>query len=251
MLLAVVAYTGHSATALAATSAEPAGGPAVAVTATFSPDRLGAATAVSFDVKIDPPAATGPIPLADVQVSYPLSLGLATSGLGLEACEPAVLEIEGTDACPPDSKMGAGSAVVEVPFGSDIVAEHVSLDIYAAPSSDGYIHLAILAHGLHPVVAQVVLSGVLLPGLLEISIPPITGVPGVYASVVDVQATVGGRLTYYEHARGRTIAYRPRGIGLPDSCPHGGFKLGARLAFTDGQRSRAGTTVPCPALHIG
>jgi hypothetical protein len=250
-VLATVACADHSATALAQTSTGTAGGPAVAVSAMFSPERLGAATAVSFDVKISPPAATGPIPLAAVQVSYPLSLGLATSGLGLETCEPAALQIEGPSVCPADSKMGEGSAVVEVPFGSDIVAEHVVLGIFAAPSSDGYIHLAILAHGLHPVVAQVVLSGVMLPGLLEISIPPITGVPGVYASVVDVQATVGGALTYYEHARGRTVAYRPKGIGLPDSCPRGGFKLGANLAFSDGERSRAGTTVPCPEPRAG
>ncbi|HKH79262.1 MAG TPA: hypothetical protein VK272_04450 [Solirubrobacteraceae bacterium] len=246
-LLAAGACAWSSATARAQASAEATGGPAVVLTAAFSPDRLGAATAISFGVRIDPPAETGPVPLAGMEVSYPTNLGLATSGLGLEACDPGALEVEGPSACPPDSKMGRGSAVVEVPFGPNIVTESVTLDIYAAPSSDGYLHLAILAHGSQPVVAQIVLSGVLLPGRLEISVPPIVGVPGApYAAVVDMHATLGGALTYYEHARGRTIAYRPKGIGLPDSCPRGGFKLGASLAFTDGQSSAAGTVVPCP-----
>jgi len=197
-------------------------------------------------VKIDPPTATGPVPLAGVQVSYPTDLGLATSGLGLEACDPGALEAEGPRACPPDSKMGQGSELVAIPFGSDVVRESVALGIYAAPSSDGYLHLAVLAESAEPVIARIVLSGVLFPGLLEISIPPIMGVPGVYAAVVDIHARLGGALTYYQHAHGRTIAYRPRGIGLPDSCPSGGFKLGASLAFTDGERSAAATVVPCP-----
>jgi hypothetical protein len=218
------------------------------LTAAFSPERLGAATAISFKVKIDPPAETIPLPLTGVEVSYPADLGLATSGLGLEACNPGALESEGPSACPPDSKMGGGNAVVEVPFGPLVRSESVALGIYAAPSGDGYLHLAILAHGSTPVIAQVVLNAVLTPGRLAISIPPIATLPDApYATLVEMHATIGGALTYYEHTHGHTVAYRPKGIGLPDSCPRGGFKLGASLAFTDGQRSAAATVIPCPA----
>lgn len=228
-------------------SPQVAAGPSVILTAVFSPERLGAATALSFAVRIDPPAETGPVPLTGVEVSYPADLGLATSGLGLEACDPVALEIDGPSACPADSKMGQGSALVEVPFGSDVVPENVTLSIYATPSSDGYLHLAILALGARPLIAQIVLTAVLVPGQLKISIPPIVTVPGApYAAVVDVHATIGGALTYYEHAHGRTIAYRPKGIGLPDTCPRGGFKLGANLAFTDARSSTAGAVIPCP-----
>ena len=56
-------------------------------------------------------------------------------------------------------------------------------------------------------------------------------------------------LTYYERVHGRTVAYRPQGIGLPDSCPRGGWKLAARFTFIDGSASRARTAVRCPARH--
>ncbi len=217
------------------------------LTAAFRPERLGAATSISFSIRIDPTAQAGPLPLSSAEVSYPTDLGLATSGLGLEACDPHTLETEGPEACPPNAKMGAGNALVDVQFGPEIVPEDVGLDIYASPSSDGYLHLAILARGWEPVIAQIVISAVLLPGRLQIVIPPIATLPlAPYAAVVDLHATIGGALTYYERAHGRTIAYRPRGIGLPDTCPRGGFRLATSLGFTDGQRSTGATVIPCP-----
>lgn len=217
------------------------------MSATFAPKHLGAPTTVSFAASIDPPVASGPLPLSAVVVNYPSDLGLATSGLGVATCEPGALEAQGPEACPPDSKMGQGSALVEVPFGLDIVNETVALDLYAAPSSDGYVHLAILAHGSTPVIASVMLAGVLYPGRLQITIPPIASLPGApYVSLVSMRASLGGALTYYEQVHGRTVAYRPAGIGLPEHCPHGGWKLAASFTFADGQSSRARTAVACP-----
>ena len=185
-----------------------------------------------------------------MSVAYPSDLGLATSGLGLEACDPNALEANGPEACPPDSKMGAGSALVEVPFGPEIVQETVTLGLYAAPSSDGYIHLAILAHGAEPVIASVVLGGVLHPGQLQITVPPIASLPGAPdVALVSMHASLGGALTYYERVGRRLVAYHPRGIGLPASCPRGGWRLSAGFSFTDGQVSRASTAVPRPPGH--
>jgi hypothetical protein len=217
------------------------------LSAAFSPKQLGAPTTVSFAVNIDPPAVTGPIPLSAVSVTYPSNLGLATSGLGLAACEPAALELQGAPACPADSKMGQGSATVEVPFGPVMVKETVALSLYAAPSSDGYVHLAILAYGSEPVRALVVLSAVVHPGRLDITVPPIASLPGApYIALISLRASLGGALTYYEHVHGHTVAYRPRGIGLPSSCPRGGWKLSAGFTFSNGQSARARTAVPCP-----
>ena len=217
------------------------------MSAAFTPDRLGAASTVTIAIAIDPQPAAQALPLSAIGLSFPADLGFATSGLGLAACSPPALEAEGPGVCPPDSKMGAGSATVEVAFGPDIVHENVSLELYAVPSSDGYVHLAILALGQEPVIASIVMSAVLLPGHLEVSVPPIEGLPGApNVSLVKMRASLGGALTYYEHAHGRTVAYQPKGIGLPDSCPHGGWKLGASFAFTDGQSSQARTAVPCP-----
>lgn len=143
--------------------------------------------------------------------------------------------------------MGQGSALIVVPFGSQRVSERVALDIFAAPSDDGYVHLAILAAGERPIQALIVLTAIVLPGRLRIALPPVPTLPGApYAALVEMNATLGGPLTYYERVHGRIVAYRPRGIGLPDSCPRGGWGFDARLSFADGQLSRARTTVPCP-----
>lgn len=187
------------------------------------------------------------MPVSQIEVGYPESLGLATSGLGLAACEPAAIEALGGEACPSNSKMGQGSALVEVPFGPETVGETVAVAFYAAPSTDGRLHLVIWVHGQHPVLASLVMSGVLLPGHLQITVPPIVGVAGgPDVSLVSMRASIGGALTYYERVHGTQVAYRPRGIGLPDSCPRGGWRLAARFAFIDGTRSGAATVVPCP-----
>ncbi len=238
--------------ALAALSAPAASaatrGPTATVSAAFRPKRLGAATTVSFAVRIDPPAqSAASSPVSSVVIDYPSNLGLATSGLGLEACDPAALELQGPDACPANSKLGEGSAVVEVPFGPALVSERAELEIYAIPSSDGYLHIGILAEGSTPVIGDVVLPGVLAAGQLRITVPPIASLPAApYVELVRMQATLGGDLTYYESRGGRTIAYRPRGIGLPDSCPRSGWRLGASFRFMNGQRASAQTAIACP-----
>jgi hypothetical protein len=144
--------------------------------------------------------------------------------------------------------MGQGSALVEVPFGPETVSEVVAVAFYAAPSTDGRLHLVIWVHGQHPVIASLVMTGVLLPGRLQIIVPPIVGVAGgPDVSLVSLRASIGGALTYYERVRGKLVAYRPRGIGLPDSCPRGGWRLVASFVFIDGTHSSAKTGVPCPA----
>lgn len=217
------------------------------ISARFDPEHLGAATAVSFAFNIagDGPA---PSPLLRVQLAYPGNLGFATSGLGLAACTPQILELTGTRGCPADSVMGRGSAIVEIPIGLELVRERVSLTLLAAPSTDGYLHLLIYADGKTPVTGQVMLSGTLLPGRLEITVPPIPSLPASpYVAVAHMSITLGGPLTYYERRHGRSVAYHPPGVSLPDRCPHGGFPFGASFAFMDGTRSRAATAVACPA----
>ena len=70
-----------------------------------------------------------------LELQLPANLGLATSGLGLATCEPAMLLEQGAAACPSDSRMGGGEATVGVRFGPEIVLEHVTLAMFAAPLS--------------------------------------------------------------------------------------------------------------------
>jgi hypothetical protein len=220
--------------------------PNAKMTAAFTPERLGAPTTLisSFHVvwsERRPPVLVG------AQLAYPRNLGLATSGLGLAACDPALLEENGPEACPANSRMGSGSALVEVPIGGNLYKENVQLTLVAGPSPDGYLHLLASAVGATPVAALVVLYAELLPGRLSITVPPIPTLPeGPYVALVAMHLTIGGRLTYYERVRGRNVAYHPAGIRLPPSCPRGGFPFGATFAFLDGRHASAHTSVACP-----
>jgi hypothetical protein len=252
VLIVVVLIAGACSWLSPTATAEPVkqlgGGPDARLTAAFRPKRLGAPTTVAFAITIGQQAQVVPAPVSQIEVGYPETFGLATSGLGLAACAPAALEAEQAQACPANSKIGQGSALVEVPFGPAVVPENVSLEIYAAPSTDGRLHLAILVYGKKPVLATLVMTGVLLPGRLQITVPPIVGIAGgPDVSLVKLDASIGGALTYYEHIGGRMVPYQPRGIGLPDRCPAGGWRLAASFAFIDGTRSRAKTVVPCPS----
>jgi hypothetical protein len=221
--------------------------PSATLSAAFDPKRLGAATRITFALGITPSSHKAPPPLSTVDLSYPSDLGFATSGLGLASCDVTALQVFGPSACPANSQMGGGTAVAEVAFGPELVEEKVTLGLYAGPSPDGYLHLVIVVSGKTPVLALVVLTAVLLPGHMQISLPPVPGLPGgPNVSFASMKATLGGALTYYERSHGRSIPYRPKGIGLPDHCPHGGWKLGGSLIFVTGQRSHAETAISCP-----
>jgi hypothetical protein len=216
------------------------------ISARFNPERLAAPTTISFGFRI---ASGGqpPAPLQGVEVTYPPTLGFATSGLGVAACPPEALEALGPAVCPPNSRMGSGSALVEIRIGPELVEETVALTLFAGPSPDGYVHLLAYAAGKNPVIAEVLLTGVLRRGRVDIVVPPIPGLPEApYVAVGRMQLTLGGNLTYYEQAGSRRVAYHPPGVGLPSICPKTGFRFGARFAFLDGSHASARTAVPCP-----
>jgi hypothetical protein len=219
---------------------------AARMSARFTPERLGAPTTVSLGFQI---TAGGRVPsaLRSMQLGYPANLGLATSGLGLASCSPSALQAVGVQVCPPDSRMGSGSALVEVPLGPEIVKENVTVALFAGPSTDGRLHVLVYVTGAAPVEAQLLFYGMLTAGHLGVLVPPIPSLPAAAdVAVVQMHVTLGGHLTYYERVHGRNVAYQPPGMGLPGSCPRGGFPFVATFAFADGSGARADTTVPCP-----
>jgi hypothetical protein len=216
------------------------------ISAVLAPERLGSATTLTFGFAISD-AGRAPPALSEIDVGYPSNLGFATSGLGVAPCPTAQLEALGQQVCPANSRMGHGQAEVEIPIGPEVVHERVAIEVFAGPSPDGYLHVLAYVVGLFPIEAQVVLSGVLLPGHLAIVMPPIPSLPfGPYVAVSYMRLVLGGHLTYYEQVAGRNVAYHPAGVGLPRTCPHGGFPFTASFAFIDGRHSSATTAVPCP-----
>jgi hypothetical protein len=214
--------------------------------AALTPERLGAPTTISAGFQLawsepQPPVLTG------VQLAYPPNLGFATSGLGLAACNPALLEEDGPAVCPANSLMGSGSALVEIPIAGALHRETVHLTLVAGPSSNGYLQVLVAVIGKEPVSAVVVISAELVAGDLDITIPPIPTFPEApYVSLVQMHLQLGGDLTYSEQIHGRSVPYHPAGIRLPPSCPRGGFPFAATLMFLNGVRARAHTRVACP-----
>lgn len=237
------------AVALAASAACAAGAlaaQAASISAALSPGRLGHPSALSLGFEIKRVGGGLPSPLTAIDFRYPAQLGLATSGLGVASCPPHALSLKGPKACPPDSIMGYGSALARFQVSPEVSEERAAITLVAGPSQGGYLHLLISATGTYPVAARIVMSTLLLPGHLRVSVPLVPGIPeGPDVAVVRVRATIGGHLTYYRRAHGRTIAYRPPGVVLPRRCPRGGFRFSAAFSFQDGSSAQAHTVVRC------
>ncbi len=223
----------------------------------FAPYRLGATTTIVLGLHIQ--AASGQIPsaLTEIEVRYPQSLGFDLSGLGQDVCSPAMLEESGAGGCPANSIIGHGNATAELRFGAQLVTENASLTIARAPDKEGHISLLLYANGPSPVNTQILSPAQLLPtgppfgGRLNMQIPVIPSVPGAAdVAIIALEVTIGPQgLTYYEHLQGSTLAYTPKGILLPNTCPHGGFPFAATFTFLDGSHPEARTTLPCPSTR--
>jgi hypothetical protein len=228
--------------------------PTVTLHAALTPDRLGGRTTIHFGFVIATPAGQLPSPPRVIDLLYPASLGIATSGLGLATCRAALLEADGPPGCPPDSVIGYGSGLVEVPFGPEILQEYARTTTFVAPVQEGHLGLLFYADGESPVYAQLVFPGLVLPapapfgGDLNTNLPLVPTVPEAPdAALVKLSTTFGpSHVTYYEYVKGRSIPYHPRGIRLPRTCPGDGFHFAAEFVFEDGAHASARATVPCP-----
>ena len=251
-LLACASLAGAGA---GAASAVAAGVPEQAsLSAGFSPDRLGQSTTISFGFHLQTAEGTAPPPLTGIALQMPAGMNYTLTTLGLAICQPSVLAVQGPKGCPPNSRLGAGSALVEVPFGTGSGHEVPEVQAVVGPPNDGNMVVLFYANGQTPVFAQLEFTGEVLPdsGMfgseLATTVPLIPSVPnGPDVSVVSVNATIGpAGLTYYKHSHGHLVSFHPLGIGVPEHCPPGGFPFHASFAFQDGSQASASTTVPCP-----
>jgi hypothetical protein len=225
--------------------------------ASFSPDRLGAPTTITFGFHLSTTEGTAPPPLTGIDLRMPAGINYTTTTLGLAICQPAVLISEGVSGCPPNSRLGYGSALVEVPFGTGAGHEIPEVQALSGPSPKGNLVVLFYANGLFPVDAQLAFSGEVLPdsgrfgSQLATTVPLVTSVPGgPDVSVVSVTSTIGpSHLTYYKRVHGRRVSFHPRGVSVPEHCPHGGFPFDALFTFEEGAQTAAQTTVPCPTSN--
>jgi len=226
----------------------------VSLHASFSPNKLGASTTIGFGFHIGSTTGGLPSPLTHVDLRMPPGMNYITSSLGLATCKPARLVEKGITGCPANSRLGYGSAFVEVPFGQDSGHEIPEIAALMGPPHNGNVVVLFYANGLAPVYAQIVFQGELVTGGgpfgedLSAAIPLIPSVTnGPPVSIIDVKSTIGpNHLSYTKRVHGRVVHYRPEGVSVPDRCPHGGFQFLADFAFLDGSTATAKTVVPCP-----
>jgi hypothetical protein len=222
--------------------------------ASFSPDRLGASTTISFGFHVETTEGTAPPPMTKLDLRMPAGMSYTTTTLGLAICQPRVLLERGIAGCPPNSRLGFGSALVEVPFGTGAGHEIPEIQALAGSSPGGNLVVLFYANGQFPVSAQLVFQGEVLAASgaygtqLAANVPLVTSVPdGPDVSIVSVQSTIGpSHLTYYKHVHGKKVAFHPKGVSVPEHCPGGGFPFAAEFTFQDGSQASASTTVPCP-----
>jgi hypothetical protein len=222
----------------------------------FEPNRLGAKTTVVFGFSIAGNGTTGSSPLTSVRLSLPPTVGFFSSTLGEAICQPASLIERGLSGCSPNSRIGFGAARVRVPFGSSGLDETVHITAFAGNSGNGHVELLYYATGETPVIAHLLFQGEIgsspLGEYMSTSIPPTPTLPGVTdASVISFYTTIGpSHLYYYGTSHGKRVRYHPRGIGLPDSCPRGGYPFSATFTFQDGSGASATDNVPCPTKTV-
>lgn len=231
-----------------------AAAPTVTLQAKLRPTKLGAASTVSLGFHV----AAGPHgeqpPLGDFALRLPTGMGFAGSTLGLATCAAPALLARGAGGCPHESLIGFGYAQVQVPFGAQLVRETARVSIFMARPVRQHTTTLFYFDGRRPVIAPLVLrSEVVTPegsldSVLTTPVPPILTTPdGPEGTLVSLQASIGPPgLRYFKRVDHRTVAYRPRGIAIPETCPPGGFHFAAEFRFRDGSHTRARTRVPCP-----
>ena len=246
LLAALLAAACLPATTLAA--------PAAKLRVSLNPEQLGRGTNLAFRLHIYTPNGQPPTPVTQLDLSYPSTLGIAVGGLGLVSCPRIALEALGTEGCSPNARMGQGHAIAEIPFGPEIVSETADIAVLRAPEQQGRIGMYFFIEAHTPLNAELIDPGILLPTAtpsretLQVKVPLLRPLPdGPYAALVQLDASIGPNgLTYNEHTNGHLITYKPAGILLPDTCPHGGFQFTAHLTFITGTHTTTQTRVPCP-----
>lgn len=226
---------------------------AVKLNVGFSPDRAGASTTVLFGFNITTTTGAVPSPLVSLDIQLPVGVGLGN--LGLATCTASTLERAGPYACPPNSLMGTGNAIAEVPIGPEDLREPVTMWTFLAPPHEEHTTLVFYAVGSSPVASYVVFSGTLVPssGQFGASLDTVIPLTPTLPEAPDVAVTymrsrLGPEgLTYYREANGKFVRYRPEGMTLPTRCPADGFPFAATFKFQDGTTDTATNTVPCPA----
>jgi hypothetical protein len=206
-----------------------------------SGNKLGAPAAFKSEFTISGTEYGGfPPPVTGVKFYGPAGAKLTTQGF--KTCATSVLEKSGPTACPKGSSAGPkGSASGVVSFGTERVAETVSVQPFFAPGGN----LQFFVDGTTPVSIEIISKGNITTSAppfgptVNAEVPLIETVPGALdASAKEINVQVGAAFKKGK----KTISY----ITVPKKCPKGGFPLKAVMSFFGGATAEASYKAPCP-----
>lgn len=220
----------------------------------FHPDIRGQPTTIALAVRVLGPRGNPPSPVTSFDLRLPTGMGIASTTLGQANCEPVALIASGLGGCPGNARIGFGTTNAVVPVGAESVHEIASLDAVMGPAMENRVEVLWYVQANRPVFAQLVLPSVVEEGRppygeeLAVSVPLIQAWPeGPYLALETFDSSLGpAGLIYHRQVAGHTIAFRPRGIRIPQACPRGGYGFSALLSFQDGTHSTGAYRVPCP-----
>jgi hypothetical protein len=229
--------------------------PTVTLNANLRPETLGASTNVSVGFRISTVKGQPPDQLRSFSLQLPPGMGFFSTSLGIATCAEQLLLSEGSVACPRESTMGSGEVITEAPFGAQSFSETAPASIFMTTANDGHTTMLFYFDGRIPVIATLVVPAeVLTPtgtslSVISSQVPQITTAPGSEdLAILGLQMTIGSRhIVYYKRVHGRSVAYHPAGLAIPELCPKGGFVFGGNFSFADGSQVHNTAAVPCPA----
>lgn len=216
------------------------------ITSSFSDDRLGAKSALTFTIRYVGGEFGVPSAVRRSIVRFPAGFSLDIPNL--RSCPAARLRTRGASGCPAQSQIGTGFVLAEVRAGSQVLTEDIVLSAFLGPLQNNQPTLVILGQGDTPLQERVVMTGMMLLDRapygerLVMSIPPIPTLPlEPFASTVRFSLTIGA-----ERQRKRNA----NTVLVPSRCPAGGFPFAADFTYADGSADSAFTTAPCPEKAI-
>ncbi len=249
----------------------PAAG-AVTVNATlqasFTPNVLGASTTIGFGFHLATAEGLAPPPLANIDLHMPAGMNYTATTLGLAICQPEELEKHGLNGCPANSRLGSGSAFVEVPFGTGSGQEIPEIQALMGPPSPPATSSCCSTPTARPRSSRSWSSGAKCcprRGASARSWPPTCrrspACPTAPTSRSSACSPRSARadLTYYKHVHGRRVAFHPVGIARAGTLPtrrlpvHRHVRLPGRLDRRSGDDGSvpAARAAPAPQVASG
>jgi hypothetical protein len=228
--------------------------PVVKLRVAFHPNLIGHRTTIELALRIGGPGGAVPAPVRSLDLRLPAGMGIATTTLGQRNCDPADLILSGLHGCSANARIGFGQATAIVPVGTQAVQEQASLNVLMGPPAEDRVEVLFYVEALGPVFAQLILPSVVdedsqpYGERLDTNVPLVQAWPeGPDLALETFDSTIGPlHLTYFREVNGKSVAYYPHGVKIPQVCPAGGYPFAALLTFQGGEHTNTTYRVPCP-----